>query len=116
MSITWADVVAFPAPELSTLGVATQTAILAIVERQIDADAWGEFADDGRRFLAAHLGTIGAARYGGAAGPVTSETLGAMSRSYGSLVADSGLLSTTRYGTEYLRLMRIAVGVAVLVP
>lgn len=116
MSIAWSDVVAFPAAELSTLVPATQTAILAAVERQIDADAWGEFADDGRRWLAAHLGTLAAARYGGAAGPITAESLGAMSRSYGSLVADAGLLATTRYGVEYLRLLRIAVGVAVLVP
>jgi hypothetical protein len=116
VSITWADVVAYPAPELSTLATASQTAILAIVDRQIDVDAWGEFADDGRRLLAAHLGTLTRSGAGGAAGPVTSETLGAMSRSYASMTTDAGLLGTTKYGAEYLRLMRIAVGVAVLVP
>ncbi len=117
MPISWSSVEAI-APELSSVAAGTQTLILAMVDRQIDDIRWGEFADDGRRYLAAHLGTItngGAA--GGSAGPVISETLGPMSRSYGQLNASwFGALGTTKYGVIYAYIMNIACGPAVIVP
>lgn len=118
MAVTWSDVVTFPAPELSTVATGTQNAILAVVDRQIDDDAWGEFANDGRRYLAAHLGTLSSGAGAGAVGPVTSESVGAMSRSYGSLsdTSGAGALGSTRYGLEYYRLLRLALGVPALVP
>lgn len=110
MSITWTADVAAIAPDLSTTPTATQTLILAIVDRQIDDDQWGIYADDGRRYLAAHLGTLARSGIGNTAGPVTSETLGAMSRSYGTVQGVTGPLSATRYGVEYERLMHLACG------
>lgn len=116
MSITWAADVVPLAATFATVPTATQTLILAVVNRQIDDTVWGVFADDGRRYLAAHLGALyllGPTT----AGPVTSETLGAMSRSYASLVAlIDPTLASTRYGVEYYRLMRIAVAVPAMVP
>lgn len=114
MAITWAADVAPLSTSLATIPTATQTLILAVVDRQIDDVAWGTFADDGRRFLAAHLGTL-YLRPLGAAGPITSETLGAMSRSYGMLPLLAGALGSTIYGAEYERLLRIACGVPGLV-
>lgn len=111
MAITWADVVAV-APPMSSAATATQTAILAIVAIQVDDDAWGEYADIGRCYLAAHLASIR-----NNTGLVTAETLGPMSRSYGmpgSLT--NTFLSTSVYGVEYLRLLRLAVGPAVFCP
>ncbi len=93
------------APELSTTAAGTQTAILAIVDRQIDEDAWLDLADDGRRYLSAHLGSL-AGGVGGA-GPVTMETLGPMSRSYGLVTGADPLLGTTKYGLFYLHLIRL---------
>ena len=112
MSITWADVEALD-DSLATTPASTQTLILAITSRQIDVDAWGEFADDGQLFLAAHLGRLYAS--GAGAGPIQSETLGPMSRSYANLSQTSGELSTTKWGLEYMRLLRIAVGPGALV-
>jgi hypothetical protein len=84
--ISWADVQVI-APELTDTAVptGTQAVLLAMVERQIDDVAWDELADDGRKYLAAHLGTVYVTTSGGGAasvGPVTSESVGPMSRSY----------------------------------
>lgn len=107
MSITWADVVAI-APNLSVIQStsATAIAILAAVDRQIDDSVWNEFADDGRRYLAAHLASIRDDE-----GLVTSETIGAMSRSYAMPPGIMGSLALSTFGAEYLRLLSIAVGV-----
>lgn len=118
MAITWtADVVPI-APSLSTASTTLQDLILAIVNREIDECVWGTFADDGRRFLAAHFGTVMTGGAGGAAGgPITSETLGAMARSYGMVQSSiPPALQKTWYGLEYYRILTIAVGVAALVP
>lgn len=110
MSITWSDVTAI-APELTSTAVptATQTVLLAIVDRQIDDSVWLDLADDGRRYLAAHLGTLYSSD-GSAGGEVTSESLGPMSRSYStSSTSESGAgsLGTTKYGVFYLHLLRL---------
>lgn len=104
MSIVWADVTAIAAA-VSTLPVATQTVILAIVDRQIDDTEWLDLADDGRRYLAAHLATVYS--QGAGAGAVTSETLGPMSRSYGLPPGVTGELATTPYGVFYLHLLKL---------
>lgn len=114
MAFTWAADVVPIAPSLATAPAATQNLVLAIVDRQIDVCVWGVFADDGRRYLAAHLGTLVTAA---GAGPVIAETLGDMSRSYANLAAYiDPTLASTRFGVEYFRLLRIAVGVAAVVP
>lgn len=91
-----------------------QTLILAIVDRQIDDSAWGSFADDGRRYLAAHLGSLS---YPGtiAPGGVTSESVGPFSRSNAMSPAAKSNLGTTSYGVMYLHLLGVAVGPGVLV-
>lgn len=114
----WDDVLAV-APELSVTAAATQTVVLAQVEIEIDAEVWGDYADMGRRLLAAHYGTIftpGLSGGGATAGPVTSETLGPMSRSYATATSSNvpAELGRTKYGIEYYRLMRKAVAVPAL--
>ena len=110
MSIDWGNVVAI-APELATVEVTTQTAVLAIVGRQIDPCAWGDFADDGAAYLAAHLASIR-----GNEGLVTSETLGQMARTYSLPPGIMGSLALSTYGAEYYRLVNLALGVPALVP
>lgn len=116
MAITWADVQAI-APELTDTAVptATQAVLLAMVDRQIDDEAWLDLANDGRTYLAAHMGTVYVTTANGAAasvGPVTMETVGPMSRSYGSSTTNGTstvdpLLGTTRYGLWYLHMIRL---------
>lgn len=106
MAITWTDVTAI-APELSTAALATQTAVLASVELQVNDDAWDDLASTGKAYLAAHLATLAARGASGAAGPVTSESVGQLSRSYAAPATPSSSLGLTSYGQEYLRLTRI---------
>lgn len=115
MSVTWADVQAI-APELTDTAVptGTQAVLLSMVDRQIDDDAWGDLADDGRTYLAAHMGTVYVTTAAGGAasvGAVISESVGPMSRSYASAGTAAGsldpLLGTTRYGIWYLHMIRL---------
>lgn len=77
-----------------------------------DDAAWdlprGKYAS---ALLTAHLLTRSGQSTGGApaSGPVTSSSVGALSRSYGQVSTknqDDALLLTTAYGQEYLRLRR----------
>lgn len=102
MALTWAEVI-LVAPELAGLSVNTQNAILANVARQVNATAWGDKANDGMVYLAAHLGTL-TKRKG--AGPVTMEKLGAMERGYG-MIPGHDALALTAYGVEYERMIKL---------
>jgi len=116
MAVTWADVQAI-APELTDTAVptGTQAVLLAMVDRQIDDEMWLDLADDGRRYLAAHMGSLYA--NGGAAGTaVVSESVGPMSRSYAQPSTSSGSLATTKYGMWYLHMIRLLPSSMGLVP
>jgi len=108
--ITWQDVVNIaPALTASAIPTGMQAALLTRVQTEVDDDAWGEYADFGRAYLAAHLATI---RFN--TGAITSESVGPLSRSYAMLPITQSLLATTMFGMEYLRLLRLAVGPCVL--
>jgi hypothetical protein len=111
--IVWQDVINI-APYLTEVTAAptgTQQAILASVLIQVDDTAWGEFADLGRAYLAAHMAALGRGR-----GYVTAESVGPFSRSYGALPVTARYLSLSVFGVEYLRLLKIAMAPAALVP
>jgi hypothetical protein len=107
--ITWSAVVAI-APELASVALATQTAILGAVEVQLAAGQWGTRYDLACTYLAAHLGAVSLAGAQGAAGPVTSESVGSVSRSYAAPVVASSNAGSTAYGREYERLKKQLVG------
>lgn len=102
MAISWTDVTAV-APELASTSTTTQNMILALVERWVSSDsrAWGSLADDGKRYLAAHLGTL----VGNKSGAISSESLGPMSRSYsgggGYPPGVIGSLALSNYGAQF---------------
>lgn len=109
--ITWADVETV-APQLAApaVSVGQQAAILDEVSL-LEAESWGseEKCDLGRKYLAAHLGTVVAAQTAATkAGPVVSESAGPISRSYGSPsiegTAFDGDLTSTSYGRRYIAL------------
>lgn len=97
------------ASELSTSAAATQATVLASVDAQINATQWGDLADFGRLYLAAHLGTVTARGGNGPGGPVASEAVGDLSRSYANFspMGSDALLDSTPYGKEYRRLRRL---------
>lgn len=78
---------------------------------QINPNAWGAKTDLGIYYLAAHMLAIDNATgfTGGTFGAVTSESVGQVSRSYGSGGYSSGAaeFGATKYGVSYYRLWRM---------
>jgi hypothetical protein len=74
----------------------------------VNVSLWGIKADLGQAYLAAHLLTIDKRGGSGAAGMVTSEKVGDLSRNYAApnTGALDPTLSATSYGIEFLRLRR----------
>lgn len=101
--ITWHNVVAI-APELAAADPAQQAQILATVEREVSDTLWGDRANDGRCYLAAHLATL--ARMKGT-GVVTAAGVGPLSRSYATPQGLTGSFGLTSYGAEFKRLIRL---------
>jgi hypothetical protein len=97
--IDWDDVTA-TAPELSTVPVEMQAAVLTAVAELVSDDAvWGSKLDVGRAYLAAHLATV--ARRRGGAGPLQSETVGPVTRSFAVVAAATADYGATGYGTIF---------------
>jgi hypothetical protein len=104
MAITWTDVVNIEA-SLSTTPVASQIAILADVELRVGTE-WGARRDLALKYLAAHLGLVSKTS-GAGGGPVSSESVGAVSRSY-AVASEQAMadLGGTAWGREYLAMAR----------
>ena len=105
MAIDWTAVVAL-APALSAVSSTGQTEILATVALQVGPGQWGTLQTAGQLALARHLGAI-ALRPSSGAGPVTSETVGPVSRTFANLASADVDLQSTPWGAEYARLRRL---------
>lgn len=114
MAVTAAQVKAV-ATELTAILDATIDGFIAMAERRTNRTNWGAKADDGVIFLAAHLTTMQAkaasAGVNGNAvkGPLTSETVGPLSRSFdaggsGSAPWSDAWLSGSPWGIAYVEL------------
>lgn len=111
MSVAWSDVTsAFPND--TTLAAVDGTAggegetYLEWVEEQVDDDKLGDRADQVRILLAAHLATVVASGGSGASGPVSSESVDGVSRSYAVTASSDGDdLTATSYGRRAKLLM-----------
>lgn len=100
LEITWADVAAV-ATDLATLSSTTQNAILAQVPFQVSRAQWGDLTPSGQAYLAAHLGALSKR---GLNGPVASQTVGPVTRTFMQFALSKGSLGTTPWGLEYLRI------------
>lgn len=111
--ITWTDVLG-TAPELSTISSLGQSTILNYVN-QFDYSSLDGTTDEEiyyfRVLLAAHFGTVSKRAGSGAAGPVISETAGALRRAYG-MIPLSKLsivgLNATMYGQQALTILSVS--------
>lgn len=105
MAVAWSDVVNL-VPEMSAIAsTSAQDALLTFASLQVDPCAWGDLADYGVIYLAAHLAKIGLLRGGGA---VTEQQVGQMSKSYATVQGITGSLGLTSYGAEFEDLARRA--------
>ncbi len=95
-------------PEFSSENDSRVELFIGIAASQIGSDAWGTLTDPATAYLAAHSLAMANRLGSGAAGPVTAEKVGDLSRNYGDLSSklDSVELSSTPYGLEYLRMRR----------
>jgi len=108
-AITWPDVVNFD----SVLANVDPGAHLRILEHVNTTLKVSEFGGEdcpklrlARIYLAAHYGTL-TMRGGSKAGPLVSQTVGPISRSYAQVMAVGGsLFTTTSWGQAYLQLVR----------
>lgn len=106
--IVWPDIVNLD----SILGNVDPGAQLRILEYANVALKVSEFDGEGspkirlaRMYLAAHHGTL-SIRGGSKAGPVTGQTVGPISRSYGSMTSGDSLYNSTTWGQAFLQLVR----------
>lgn len=112
--IVWGNVVNI-APELANEPAGTASALLWWVNNNLDDCTWGGTAeaDFGRAWLAAHLATVARRR---GIGALTSESVGALARSYGVIQGIPGAFAMTSYGAMYYQLTRELPTVLGLVP
>lgn len=94
------------APELASVLDVDVEAWLADALLELSEDFWGDLYDRAQALVAAHLASVANPDLAGPAGPVASESVGAVSRSYAVAASSSGSQwATTRHGVELLRLM-----------
>lgn len=114
VEVTAADVIAI-APEFAGMDDAQIEPFIEIARDFVNETTWGSKAANGIRYLAAHLvKTLGidaddATGNTDATGPITSERVGDLSRSYGSALSNAAhaslsdqMLATTRYGQVFV--------------
>jgi hypothetical protein len=111
LTIDQADVL-LAAPELSGVTNAQWAWMLAAVADEVGPALAGSQARADRMGvqLCAHLATVTYIRTGGSStpGPLVGVSVGAVSKSYASpLPFQPGALESTKYGQEYLRLVRL---------
>lgn len=93
--ITWDDVINLPAAQLVTIPPITQSKILTYVNGEgINPEAFGENVNLARVYLAAHLASGSGSAARGATGPVVSQSVGGISRSYAAMASSDGLESS----------------------
>lgn len=101
MSVTASQVKAI-ATEFSSTDDDTVTAAIVLAEERTNRTAWGVKADTSVIYLAAHLLKLDGLQSSAAVNPVSSETVGPISRSY-AVHAEAGEddLNSTIWGKRY---------------
>ncbi len=101
-----------PDPVIQALGDPAVIALIAEVERRTNRTQWGIKADDGVIFLTAHMilmnDKAAKGQAGSMKGPLTSETVGPLSRSYAAPQAipfSQQWYALTTWGAMYWNLL-----------
>jgi len=109
---TQANVLAI-APELTNISPETWAMILADVAADVSSEVYGTKQEIAQRYLAAHYLTLampGSVRNAQGSGPVTSESVGQVSVSYGSVnYRDRNRYDETSYGRMFNQIRRSCV-------
>lgn len=103
-TVETSDVLVY-APELSSLDNSFVQVYLDLAKNFVFENKWERKYKQAVCLLTAHFLTI-AQRAGGSAGPITSESVGELSISYGSVSDKGDELLTTTYGSMYFALRK----------
>lgn len=108
MSLTRAQFLQY-FPEFGSVAVPKLNLYVGVAVSRVNSTVWGDCAEYAQALLMAHmLASSGSgASDGGSSGAVTSESVGDLSRSYGSVDVKSDgdkMLAQTKYGREFLAL------------
>jgi hypothetical protein len=96
-------------PELASVSDAFVQIYLDIVTSCfLGKEFWGDCYDTAVKLMTAHFVTVAGRGGASSSGPVTSERVGDLARSYGSFQFDGDIdeLSTTPYGVMFITLRR----------
>lgn len=94
------------APETASVDAAQRSRVIALAQKHISNAVFGDLTELAVAYLAAHMLTM--SKRGGAGGAVTSESEGALSRSY-AVPTSTASLNATSYGQDYLSIRRAVV-------
>jgi len=114
MAITWTIVQTLYAPNDADIQAVAADPLgnqyVEWAEAETVAACWGDYRDRAAAYLAAHYAKIDASgdgiSGGGAVGPISSESVGGVSKSYGSATVNGWVdqeLGSTLYGRRFLR-------------
>lgn len=105
MAVTAAQVKAVATEFASTADVTVDAAV-SLAEERTNRDVWGGRADISVIYLAAHLLKLDSQQSSSAIYPISSETVGPVSRSYAvHSTAHEGDLNSTIWGKRYMGLL-----------
>jgi hypothetical protein len=109
-AVTW-QMVSGMVPELAQItDVLVQALIMDFANTALDPVAFGGENSPrlrlARVFFAGHFATGGPLGDGSGSGPVTSETLGSLTRQYGMPYLEWGMFGTTEYGRKFLAIVQ----------
>lgn len=107
MGFVQADVEAI-APELTgKLSAEAWTLLLEVSGMQVAGIPEGRKRDMAAIYLAAHLASMSKPGGGGGSGALSSVTVGAVTKAFAVPSGDTEALQSTRYGKQYLQLIRL---------
>ncbi len=105
------------APELSSVAAGTWTLILADVAAEVSSSVYGANQERAQRYLAAHYLTLINSSSKQSSGPVVSETVGQVSKTYAQSSMSKNDYSSTVYGQTFLGIRKgCVVGFTVITP
>jgi hypothetical protein len=111
MTVAWTHIRDLPSGEFAGASQSVIEGYIAEASRQLSEFGWGDFYDEGIKYLAAHLLAVMKAGSKGSAGPVTSERAGPVARSYAAAeMSSTEALSATTYGRRFMELRHMVAG------
>lgn len=97
-------------PEFNDIGAGRINAVIGIAHGRLGEAAWGDCFEYAQALLTAHMlaSALSGNSMDGGTGPITSQSVGDLSESFGQLnVSDSdSVYTTTKYGVEFLALRK----------